>query len=299
MRFSALIPVLFSVGAFILTLLCVFAGSKVNFLENGNMVTLNTSQLGHFKAFSISDPSGSGSNGLDKFEDNLTSLGNDLLNGLSNAAGDVADDIAHELGLHDFYSAHLMGYCEGEYKGNATVKGAPKNVTACSKSEGMFWFDPREILDRELHAGVTLEDLDWPSEIDDGLKTLKGTSNAMFVFYMIGVAAAGLSILTGLAGLSGSRLISLANFTVTMIGFIALAVASILVTVIIVKAVHILNDFGKVIGLSAYRGSTFLGMTWAATALMLLASMVWVVECIMGRKRRTRVRHTKEVPSSP
>ena len=63
------------------------------------------------------------------------------------------------------------------------------------------------------------------------------------------------------------------------LAFLTLVIASIISTVVITKAVNAVNKYGADIGIAAYKGSTFLGMTWAATALMLLASMVWIAEC--------------------
>lgn len=40
MRPSALVPLLFSFVAFILSMLCIFAGSKTGYLENANMMTV-------------------------------------------------------------------------------------------------------------------------------------------------------------------------------------------------------------------------------------------------------------------
>lgn len=42
MRFSALIPVVLSAAAFILTFLCLFAGSKKGFMENYAIVTVSS-----------------------------------------------------------------------------------------------------------------------------------------------------------------------------------------------------------------------------------------------------------------
>ena len=40
MRITAVVPLLFSLIAFILSLLCVFAGSKRGYLENGDLLTV-------------------------------------------------------------------------------------------------------------------------------------------------------------------------------------------------------------------------------------------------------------------
>lgn len=53
------------------------------------------------------------------------------------------------------------------------------------------------------------------------------------------------------------------------------------------KAVDAINKYGDDIGIAAYKGKKFLGMTWAATAVMLLASFLWIFECIVGHRRQS------------
>lgn len=69
------------------------------------------------------------------------------------------------------------------------------------------------------------------------------------------------------------------------LAFFTLGIASAISTAIIVKAVDTVNKYGADIGIAAYKGNTFLGMTWAATALMLLASVVWLAQCCVGRRK--------------
>jgi hypothetical protein len=57
----------------------------------------------------------------------------------------LINSIAQTLGLHDFYTVGLWGYCEG----NAG------SVTDCSTPRTLFWFNPVEILQSQLLAGAT------------------------------------------------------------------------------------------------------------------------------------------------
>jgi hypothetical protein len=61
-------------------------------------------------------------------------------------------------------------------------------------------------------------------------------------------------------------------------------VASATATGIINKIVEIVNAHGTAIGLSATKGTTFIGMTWSADLLMLLVSFVWLFFFFKGRK---------------
>ena len=60
--------------------------------------------------------------------------------------------------------------------------------------------------------------------------------------------------------------------------------ASAISTGIIVKVSNLVNKHGNEIGLAAYRGETFMGMTWAATILALLTSFMCFGEIIIGRR---------------
>ena len=58
----------------------------------------------------------------------------------------LINSIAQTLGLHDFYTVGLWGFCEG----NNGV-----GVTDCSDPKTLYWFDPVTILKNELLAGAT------------------------------------------------------------------------------------------------------------------------------------------------
>ena len=56
------------------------------------------------------------------------------------------------------------------------------------------------------------------------------------------------------------------------------------------KVVSEVNKHGNDIGVAAYKGKTFLGMTWAATVLMLISALAWFYEFVAhGRNRTTYV----------
>lgn len=239
---------------------------------------------------------------------------------------DVASDIARAFDIHDFYTAHIMNFCEGYYEPNTTVtreQHPSENVTFCSNRTAFFHFDPTAIIQSELAPGVNLTDIHWPSEIEDAIRAVEITSKVMFIFYCIGIGLVGLALIGAAWGvLANGRISAFVNFTLDIVSplispynysaegwrlefnalsltssishyansrqlaFLALVIASIISTVIITKTVNAVNKYGAEIGVAAYKGSTFLGMTWAATALMLLASVGWIAECCRGRKNR-------------
>jgi len=154
-------------------------------------------------------------------------------------------------------------------------------------------FDIEKHLNQQLEAGglhINLSDIDFPDDIQDGLNKLTTAINATFVLYCIGIAAAGLAILTALLAffLSGSRLISFGNFGLASLSFTALLISSVIVTVIMKKATNLINKYGNDIGLYAYKGGKYLTLTWIAVAFMAIASLCWVGEFCVGRRQRGR-----------
>ena len=60
--------------------------------------------------------------------------------------------------------------------------------------------------------------------------------------------------------------------------------ASAMVHSMIIKVVHVVNKYGNDIGVFAYEGKRFLGLTWTAVVLMFIASVVWVTMWSAARK---------------
>lgn len=58
----------------------------------------------------------------------------------------LINSIAQTIGLHDFYTVGLWGYCSG-FVG--------QGFTMCSDPKTLWWFNPVEIIQSELLAGAT------------------------------------------------------------------------------------------------------------------------------------------------
>jgi len=287
MRPTAIVPVLFCTASLILTFLCLFAGHKKDFMEDFHLVTLNTSRIGR----NLLNDSTSGNP-----DDPLSVLFHNITNTIAGEIDDLAGDFAKQLGLEDFYSAHVLDYCYGSYVptplANATVsqKDIHKNVTKCSNRTAGYEFDPTAALEKSLQdsgVNITLDDLDWPADIQKGIDTVHVLQKAVFILYCIGIALTAVALLTSLVAIfSSGRLVALVNIMIAAIAWIALAIASAIVTAVINKASSVVNKYGNPIGVEAHRGVKFLTITWVATALMILASLTWCFECIIGHRKR-------------
>lgn len=137
------------------------------------------------------------SDGDDGFFDKIE---NGIQSTVNEGVGDMAGLISEKAGIHDFYSVHLMTYCEGFFEPNGTAVqpdgSAPsENVTGCSNRTTMFHFNPKKALQSELNEDWSLGDLKWPDDINDGIMVLESASKAMFVFYVAGIGVTGLALI--------------------------------------------------------------------------------------------------------
>jgi hypothetical protein len=228
-----------------------------------------------------------------------------LIGPLQSDLNNFASSLAKDLGLKDFYSAHLMDYCSGSYTPgpvpNATLKKSSidRNVTFCSNRTAMFTFDPTTALQQSLNASgsvITLSQLDWPKEIEDGIKTLRTAWKAAFILYCMGIGFIFLTLIASALWIGNvSRGTAALVIALASLAWICLGIASAIMTAVAVKGHDIIDKYGKVIGVSADRGNGFLGMTWAATGCMVVAALVGCAGCFI-RSKRTTVKPYGEKP---
>jgi len=290
MRWSSLVTLLCAAAALVLSFLCLFAGSTRSFLQNGDLLTLNMSRLGYAgDAFNTTDGDGG-------FLDNLINDAQDDINDLINNA---TTEIASQLNISDFYSVHLMNYCKGMYTPDAAVAAngsdVSKNTTYCSPRNTAFHFNVTQIVQAAIPDEITLSDINWPEEVTNAQTLIRTASIATEVLYILGIVFTGLALLGAIFGFfSTGRLSACCNLVIDLLAFISLTIASVLATVVIVKAVNTINKYGDDLGIAATKGKLFLGMTWAAVALMLIATIVSIVQLIKGRQNGTYISEMRQ-----
>jgi len=295
MRLTAIFPVIALGITLILAFLCTFAGTDKDMLEHYDILTLNTSRIA-VDLFNTTDDGDTSSqtHSDNPFSNFLGEVGDEIHNATTAAKEDIEDALnsavqsfAKALGLKDFYSIHVLDHCEGFFHPNGTSQ---RNVTYCSNSTSFPQFDPGETLQRQLNASgvdVNLSDLHWPSAIDKAVNDLKLAFNIMFVLYCIGITAVGFAFLGSILGIFfQGRISALGNIFLTQLAFLALLIASIIITVGSDKATNAINKYGKAIDINAARGKKLLGLTWATVVLSFLASLAWLVEFIIWRKKQ-------------
>jgi hypothetical protein len=94
------------------------------------------------------------------------------------------------LGLKDFYSLHVLAFCEGSLN-----EDGHRNVMSCSDRTAPFAFNPARVFSTEFQPGFNVSDIDWPETITDDFTVMETTTKAMSVLYIIGVASTGITFL--------------------------------------------------------------------------------------------------------
>lgn len=294
MRFAALFPLVCSAIALILAFLAIFAGSQHDQMEQYDLLTLNTSRIGlsffnTTKHPSTSRPSNDSSflgSFLDDAKDELKNATDSIEAEIQEDLNKAFRSLAKDLGIYDFYSVHVLDHCEGYFSPNGTSN---RNVTSCSNSTGFSNFSPTKTLQKQLdktQLNVTLADLHFPEAIEDGVQALKLAFNITFVIYVMAIIFTGLAVLGTLVGIfTQGRMSAMLNVGLSGLSFLATMIASAIITYATTKIVNLINREGKVVNINAARGDKFIALTWAATALCLLATASWLIELIAGRRK--------------
>ena len=244
-------------------------------------------------------PSGGTTNSGGFFSSLLHNITSSVEGDVGGELSSLTSSLARAVGVADFYSAYVLDYCSGAYEPqpvpNATLPASAikRNVTYCSPHAGGHYnFTPGAALQRtlnETHTGVTLADLHWPAEIDEGVDGLHAAMNATLALYALGIAFAGLAMLGALAAFGAGHFCAAVTLALlAFLGFLAFGVASGAVTAVAVKATNEVNKYGAPISVSASRGNGFLGLTWAATGCMLVASLAGCLGMCGGGGRSSR-----------
>ncbi|OJJ82428.1 uncharacterized protein ASPGLDRAFT_130209 [Aspergillus glaucus CBS 516.65] len=224
-----LLPTIGAFIAFILSLLCLFSGTRMNFLTGNDIFTLYT-------------PIGNGT------------------------------------GLQDFYSIFPMSYCGG-FLGNGM------NMSGCSGYDVLFTFNATQILLEDSGNSTSLERFGWPTAIGDDFEAFSATTQSMGVFYCIAAGIAAVAVLIRFGLLITQRTKQMIfELPILFLGFVSLSVASVIATVIALQFVNLVNSHGRESRITAEYGQQFLGMTWAATGLLLAGSVANLAFVLMDRR---------------
>ncbi|KAF1973185.1 integral membrane protein [Bimuria novae-zelandiae CBS 107.79] len=184
----------------------------------------------------------------------------------------LINTIAQTLGLHDFYQVGLWGFCEGYVN---------EGVTYCSPPETLFWFNPVEILTRELFAGASIN---LPTDINDILDLIRIVSHVMFGFFLTSACLS--FVLMFLLPISiYSRWWTLPIAILTFINALLCTAASVIATVMFVIFRNVISGVSE-LNISASIGDYLFGFMWTASAFSIFAWLVQTGLCCCCASRR-------------
>lgn len=255
---------------------------------------------------------------------------------VASVEGDI-DKLAKKLGIHQFYSLHLMDACEGDFTPNATVPGAGYNVTNCTAPLPKEAVNITGLLDHELSIGpihINLADLKLTQDLQDHLNEIPSVFLLIALPYLLGAGFAGVSMLLSLAwivryetagyddpyaGAGRSSLekkrhpndavvvrprrwlsffVAMINLFFAFAGAVALGVGSGICTVTLAGIADSITLFGRPFGITASTSGAFARMTWAAFGLMAAAMIYWAFEAV-GSCLRRRSRRGLDAQNRP
>ena len=213
MRAIALLPLLCVCASTVLAVLCLMAGYKSDFMENFELITFNTSLLGEglIEAAAQEVASGETATTVNVPPALQSALASTLL---SNS--ELIQEIAEKLNIHDFYKIHMLDFCEGYYEPgpipNASYTNPSQNVTFCSPPQAFSFFNATQVLTDELLPGVSLDQIQFPSQVQDAITAMAVVQKVMFVLYCTGAGISGLAALEAIiAFLIDGRLSAVCN----------------------------------------------------------------------------------------
>ncbi|KAG6039097.1 hypothetical protein E4U41_003294 [Claviceps citrina] len=296
-----LLPLVLAFVAFVLSMLALFAGHKKGFMEDYDIVRLNTSMVGHnLLGKSSADKNNQdgekkkgGGGMLGDIQGWLDDKKDDAKDKINEVTGKIADKVAKKIGIKEWYSLHVMDSCEGYYSPNSTVPDAGLNVTNCASSSPGNRFNLSQILDHELQAGplkLNLASINWPDSIQENLDKLNRAILSLFLVYAIGAGLSGLAVLCSIVAYWKPDVgrIVLVNLAVASPGFLSLFIGSIIATAAANTGVKAINMVGRAVGLSATRGPKFHTLTWVSTGFMGFVALFWLVQFFAVRRSRKR-----------
>lgn len=99
----------------------------------------------------------------------------------------------------------------------------------------------------------------------------------------------GLATLTSIVSFAFSgRMSACGNIVIALLAFLVVAISSALATAIAVIGARAVDRYAEQVGVTASPGRRFLGLTWGATAAMLVCLVWWCVDCCVGSRGRRK-----------
>ena len=207
-------------------------------------------------------------------------------NAVSKIVSTFVNTTIEELNIQDFYVAHLLTYCSGNY-----TKRGEENVTYCSNHR------PDKLRNhtsgnQTMDIFDFIEGIDLPDPVSFGMKAIALITKVISAFYILGIIftfttlTISLIIVVKTSAPQTDFIFHFLNAAAATFAFFTLFLASGMVHVMIKKICDFFNEHSEHLGVMAYQGRSFAGCTWAAVSLVGLVMILSVMEVGMRMRRR-------------
>ncbi|KAK5162819.1 uncharacterized protein LTR77_011145 [Saxophila tyrrhenica] len=278
-------------------MLSLFAGSRIGFMEKFAVLTVNASSIDanaflhhHVEKSDVAESKDTLEAGVGQPNlaqriavlPGLTEAVNSKDDAIDNAIQTGLHDLASALGLRDFYSVHLLNYCDGDFVPSPVPdetmsrKDISKDVIACSKMTTRGPFDLQSSMvqqsgDMSHHAIARLLSLYHIASL-----SLQVYQRIMIGLYCAAVGSLLLTIALTVAnvlcctfGIGG-----IAVFAGRWLSTVILLFAASMATCEAVQLSDAINSYGQSVGLIATIGGSFLTLAWTGWFALLSANVL-------------------------
>jgi hypothetical protein len=323
LRLFIALPIILTGIALILSILCVYAGSKPGMMDNYAVFTLNTSRLGE--------------NVLADIDTGIKSLGNDLKldkrEVVLTATAPVALITPAPTTMLTVVPRNILSDAESKLSSKASsaksnVSSKAASATSAAKgavNSGISSLQDKiiELVNKAFHAaidGLDLHDItavhissscsgtyvykdgkDYTAGDTKNLDKLRPHIDScashsavnpfqlVRIIYWIGVVFSAVALILGLAGvIKTTKKMALINIFGTLPAVIFMGLASAVTHGMAVGAAHLVTFIGDKIGVTGVAGQKFVQLTWATTILLLVNLCLWaVVFFLLGRMAKS------------
>ena len=218
--------------------------------------------------------------------DKLDKAGDVAKNAVSKIVSTFVNTTIEEVNVQDFYVAHLLTYCSGDY-----TKDRKENLTYCSNHRPDKLHNNTAV-NKTMDIFDFIHDIDLPDPVSFGMKAIALITKVISAFYILGIIFTFTTLLLCLFTMfktstpQSDFIFHFLNAASSTFAFFTLFLASGMVHVMIKKICGFFNEHSEHLGVMAYQGRTFAGCTWAAVSLVGLVMILSVMEVGMRMRRR-------------
>jgi hypothetical protein len=220
---------------------------------------------------------------------------------IKNATSEIVSAFINEtiqaFHIHDFYVAHLLTYCEGNYTANDK-----ETLVFCSNHKPNNKYNSTTTSENRIIAkGNNNDPLAWiktfhlPDPVEYALIALTLLAKIISAFYVVGIISLFSSLVCAVLimsayvatptatarGASKQMLLRWATLAFSVCALFTLILASSMVHLLVKKICGLFNEHPEA-GVAAYLGQRFQGCSWASVILVCIAMILAGVDVVLG-----------------